>query len=180
MWKGGREGGREEEKGKKIPTQLTHLPSNRHVLVHSTVTNAFTRKWLDGMRRKCRGQDEEGEEEDEEEVAGEPIGELFGDWLEESSDEEGEGEEQEEEEEEEEGEEEELVVGKEGATTLKNKENDNSKESKSNKRTGERSNGEMDFETVSFFEPHKMFQNSFSVFQKRGKGYGEPVLTQYP
>ena len=40
--------------------------------------------------------------------------------------------------------------------------------------------GRMVFETMSFREPHKMFQNSFSIFQKRGDGYGEPVLTSYP
>ena len=38
----------------------------------------------------------------------------------------------------------------------------------------------MAFETLSLREPHKLFQNSFSVFQKRGDGYGEPILTKYP
>ena len=36
---------------------------------------------------------------------------------------------------------------------------------------------------MSFLEPHKMFQNSFSIFQKRGDKtgqYKEPVLTKFP
>lgn len=36
------------------------------------------------------------------------------------------------------------------------------------------------FQTLSFREPHKMFQNSFSLFQKRGHHFAEPVLTRYP
>ena len=42
------------------------------------------------------------------------------------------------------------------------------------------------FQTMSFLEPHKMFQNSFSIFQRRGGGplndpeYHERVLTKYP
>ena len=35
------------------------------------------------------------------------------------------------------------------------------------------------FATLSLREPHKMFQNSFSIFQKRA-GFEEPVLTKYP
>jgi len=34
-----------------------------------------------------------------------------------------------------------------------------------------------EFATVSFLEPHKYFQNSFSAFQKRPDGYAEPVHT---
>jgi hypothetical protein len=37
-----------------------------------------------------------------------------------------------------------------------------------------------DFSTMSFLEPHKLFQNSFSVFRKRGGGFSEPVYTKYP
>lgn len=37
-----------------------------------------------------------------------------------------------------------------------------------------------DFVEMSFFEPHKQFQNSCSVFQKRTPGYEEPVRTSYP
>ena len=40
-----------------------------------------------------------------------------------------------------------------------------------------------DFRELSFLEPHKMYQNSCSIFQKRtleGEGYAEPVLTSYP
>ena len=36
---------------------------------------------------------------------------------------------------------------------------------------------------MSFLEPHKMFQNSFSIFQKREDKtgqYKEPVLTKFP
>ena len=33
---------------------------------------------------------------------------------------------------------------------------------------------------MSFHEPHKMFQNSFSVFQKREGGYAEPIHSKYP
>ena len=36
------------------------------------------------------------------------------------------------------------------------------------------------FATLSFLEPHKRFQNSVSVFQKRPHGWGEPVFTTYP
>jgi predicted O-methyltransferase YrrM len=39
------------------------------------------------------------------------------------------------------------------------------------------------FETLSLLEPHKMFQNSFTVFQKRGGAFGrydEPVHTKFP
>jgi len=35
------------------------------------------------------------------------------------------------------------------------------------------------FATMSFREPHKLFQNSFSIFQKR-KDYQEPTFTKYP
>ena len=35
------------------------------------------------------------------------------------------------------------------------------------------------FATMSFREPHKLFQNSFSIFQKR-KNFDEPVFTKYP
>jgi hypothetical protein len=37
-----------------------------------------------------------------------------------------------------------------------------------------------DFVTVSFLEPHKMFQNSCSLFQRRGKCWAERTLTKYP
>jgi hypothetical protein len=36
------------------------------------------------------------------------------------------------------------------------------------------------FSTMSFMEPHKLFQNSFSAFRKRGEGFSEPVHTKYP
>ncbi len=36
------------------------------------------------------------------------------------------------------------------------------------------------FATLSFLEPHKMYQNSVSIFQKRPDGWGEEVLTTYP
>jgi hypothetical protein len=36
------------------------------------------------------------------------------------------------------------------------------------------------FETLSLLEPHKLFQNSFSIFQKRALGWGEPVYTKFP
>ena len=36
------------------------------------------------------------------------------------------------------------------------------------------------FSTMSFLEPHKLFQNSFSAFRKRGPGFAEPVYTKYP
>ena len=39
------------------------------------------------------------------------------------------------------------------------------------------------FSNMSFLEPHKMFQNSFSIFQKRDDvsgQYEEPVLTRFP
>jgi hypothetical protein len=39
------------------------------------------------------------------------------------------------------------------------------------------------FETLSLLEPHKMFQNSVTIFQKRGGPYGrydEPIHTKFP
>ena len=36
------------------------------------------------------------------------------------------------------------------------------------------------FATLSLMEPHKLFQNSFSIFQKRGDGWAEPVYTKFP
>ena len=39
------------------------------------------------------------------------------------------------------------------------------------------------FETISLMEPHKMFQNSVTIFQKRGGPYGrydEPIHTKFP
>ena len=38
-----------------------------------------------------------------------------------------------------------------------------------------------EFVELSFFEPHKRFQNSTSLFQRRPSGWaGEPVHTMYP
>ena len=34
--------------------------------------------------------------------------------------------------------------------------------------------------SLSLLEPHKLWQNSFTVLQKRGDGWAEPVLTQNP
>jgi len=76
-----------------------------HVLVHSTVTNAMTRSWLENMRRRCAG----GLPQDE------------------------------------------VDAPKLGS-----------------------------FETMSFVEPHKRFQSSFSAFQKRSDGFCDPVLTRLP
>ena len=36
------------------------------------------------------------------------------------------------------------------------------------------------FETLSLLEPHKRYQNSVSIFQKRPDGWGEPIHTAYP
>jgi len=36
------------------------------------------------------------------------------------------------------------------------------------------------FETLSLLEPHKRYQNSVSIFQKRSDGWGEPLHTMYP
>ena len=36
------------------------------------------------------------------------------------------------------------------------------------------------FETLSLLEPHKRYQNSVSIFQKRPGGWGEPIHTAYP
>ena len=36
------------------------------------------------------------------------------------------------------------------------------------------------FETVSLLEPHKRYQNSVSIFQKRDGGWTEPLHTTYP
>ena len=35
-------------------------------------------------------------------------------------------------------------------------------------------------ETLSLLEPHKIFQNSVSLFQRRGQGYSEPIYTTFP
>ena len=35
-------------------------------------------------------------------------------------------------------------------------------------------------ETLSLLEPHKRYQNSVSIFQKRDGGWAEPVHTMYP
>ena len=43
-----------------------------------------------------------------------------------------------------------------------------------------RENNKWTFESVSFLEPHKYFQNSFSMFQKRENNYEEDILTRYP
>ena len=40
--------------------------------------------------------------------------------------------------------------------------------------------GSFQFNHISFLEPLKMFQNSFSMFQKRSISYKEPILTKYP
>lgn len=37
-----------------------------------------------------------------------------------------------------------------------------------------------EFDTISFMEPHKKFQSSFSLFQRRPVGWGEPIHTMYP
>jgi hypothetical protein len=39
---------------------------------------------------------------------------------------------------------------------------------------------EGELETISFREPHKKWQNSISIFQKRSSGWAEPILTTYP
>jgi hypothetical protein len=36
------------------------------------------------------------------------------------------------------------------------------------------------FDLLSLMEPHKLFQNSFSILQKRGDGWSEPIYTKYP
>ena len=38
-----------------------------------------------------------------------------------------------------------------------------------------------EFVELSLYEPHKRYQNSFSIFQRRPAGWGgEPVHTNYP
>ena len=36
------------------------------------------------------------------------------------------------------------------------------------------------FRELSFVEPHKRYQNSCSIFQKRPDGFAEPLHTSYP
>ena len=36
------------------------------------------------------------------------------------------------------------------------------------------------FETLSLLEPHKQYQNAVSIFQKRDGGWAEPLYTTYP
>ncbi len=38
----------------------------------------------------------------------------------------------------------------------------------------------LEYETLSLLEPHKRYQNSVSIFQKRDGGWAEPVHTMYP
>ena len=38
----------------------------------------------------------------------------------------------------------------------------------------------LEYETLSLLEPHKRYQNSVSIFQKRNGGWAEPVHTMYP
>jgi len=82
------------------------------LLVHSTLTNAVTRAWLDGVRARRDAH-----------TAGQPA----------------------------------AAAGSAAANAL---------------------GGEL--EMLSFREPHKKWQNSISIFQKRASGWAEPVLTTYP
>ena len=37
-----------------------------------------------------------------------------------------------------------------------------------------------DLHEMSWLEPHKTFQNSISVFQRRAAGWSEPIHTEFP
>jgi Methyltransferase domain len=74
------------------------VPAGGIIALHSTVTNSYTREWLDEMRAG----------------AGQPLG-PWGDYV-----------------------------------------------------------------TLSLLEPHKLFQNSTTLLQKRGTDWSEPVYTRYP
>ena len=122
------------------------LRKGGHALVHSTVTNEFTRKWLECMRAK-EGRPLQGSDEEEEEEYHIPHN---------------------------------LILGPEDSDSSGDEDRPTSQPSLSSVPTKrQRSDASMEYETLSFFEPHKMFQNSFSIFQKRGE-YSEPVLTKYP
>ena len=117
-------------------------------LVHSTVTNEFTRKWLEGMRtREGQRPGTIAEEEDE----GEEEYDLPSD----------------------------LILGPEDSSDDNDEFSSGTHKLSSAAKSLSSNPPSMEFETLSFFEPHKMFQNSFSVFQKRGEN-SEPVLTKYP
>jgi hypothetical protein len=82
------------------------------LLVHSTLTNAVTRAWLDGVRSRHGGNTEGGQTPSACTAAARAL--------------------------------------------------------------------EGELETMSFREPHKKWQNSISIFQKRSSGWAEPILTAYP
>mmetsp|Transcript_43525 Transcript_43525/g.128107 ORF Transcript_43525/g.128107 Transcript_43525/m.128107 type:complete len:156 (+) Transcript_43525:166-633(+) len=101
-----------------------------YLLVHSTLGNAVTRKWVDGMRaRRSPGSSESTLllESIAEDAAQAPVAGGVPGITKPSRD----------------------VMGAE-------------------------------FETLSFMEPHKKFQSSVSLFQRRPDGWGEPIHTMYP
>ena len=48
------------------------------------------------------------------------------------------------------------------------------------RRRREEQTGGIDFDVLSFLEPHKRFQNSFTILQKRDMGYAEPIYSKWP
>jgi hypothetical protein len=51
------------------------------------------------------------------------------------------------------------------------------KDPKGSTNTSSRLRGRDEVHHVSFLEPHKRYQNAFTVLQKRPRGWGEPVYT---
>ena len=102
------------------------------LLMHSTLTNALTRRWLESMRDKARPPPPDGT------AAADGAADGVADGA---------------------APEAAAAEGSEAATASP---------------LGD------EFVELSFLEPHKCFQNSFSIFQRRPKGWGEPVHTMYP
>ena len=99
------------------------------LLLHSTLTNAVTREWLEAQRERLRPHARPG------------------------------------------------AVSGTGTPALDDLPSSSS--SSSSRHTHTRSHL-LEYETLSLLEPHKRYQNSVSIFQKRDGGWAEPVHTMYP
>eukprot|EP00967_Tisochrysis_lutea_P141139 scaffold258906_cov31-Tisochrysis_lutea.AAC.1 len=104
--------------GPFLETWWPRIRPGGFLLVHSTLTNAVTRKWLDGVRTQRHG---EAAMAGEETNLSDPNTQAA------------------------------AVQAIKGV-----------------------------IETISFREPHKKWQNSISIFQKRSSGWAEPLLTTFP
>jgi len=106
------------------------------LLLHSTLTNAVTREWLEAQRERLRPHARPGAVSG----TGTPAPAAEAPALEDLP---------------------------------------SSSSSSSSRHTHTRSHL-LEYETLSLLEPHKRYQNSVSIFQKRDGGWAEPVHTMYP